>query len=166
MVPVIAFVGYANTGKTTLVVKIINILLDRGYRVAVVKHAPHGYDLDVPGRDTWQYYQSGAHQVMVVGRDSLTLHERLAMPPTLAQICERLQGVDLIIVEGFKQESAPKIEVLRQGFTPQRLDLGDDLVAVVSEGYESQPSGVPCFSPQQSEEITDFIIDTLKIKAG
>lgn len=155
VIPYIALVGHANTGKTTLVSRLIQRFRKRGVRVAAVKHAPHGYDADVPGRDTWKYYQSGAEVVAAVGPDSLTLHQRLQVEPSLQEVLERIEGVDLIIVEGFKQEPGPKIEVLREGYSEGRLKLGSELVAVV--GGSSGEPGVPCFSPDQVEELADFI---------
>lgn len=148
-------VGHSNTGKTRLVVRLINILAARGYRVAAVKHAAHhGYEIDSEGKDSWQFFKAGAAQVVVVGTESLTVHARYDSEPTLAELGNRM-NVDLILAEGFKSQAGPKIEVLRQGFSEGRLPLGDNLVAVVSDIPVA--GGVPWFSPDQVELLADFI---------
>ncbi|MDH7577768.1 MAG: molybdopterin-guanine dinucleotide biosynthesis protein B [Bacillota bacterium] len=156
MIPVISIVGFSNTGKTLVMRRLIEGLKKRGYRVAAIKHAAHGYDLDHTGKDSWHYCQAGADQVVVSGPESLTIHVRHQKQPTLKEICKRIKGVDLILAEGFKGEPGPKIEVFRKDFSKTRLLLGEDLVAVVSDLPFHEP--VPCFSLDEIEALTDFII--------
>jgi molybdopterin-guanine dinucleotide biosynthesis protein MobB len=155
MAAVVSVVGHANTGKTTLIAGIINSLAARGYRVAAVKHAAHGYEIDNRGKDSWQFFQAGANRVVVVGPESLTVHTRHDAEPTLAELAGMIEDVDLILAEGFKSQPGPKIEVLRQGFSERRLSLGSDLAAVVSD----MPVGndVPVFRPDKIEPLSDFI---------
>lgn len=157
MIPAVSIVGFSNTGKTSLVERLIRVFKERGYRVAAVKHAAHGYEIDVPGKDTWQYYQAGAERVVVVGPASLTIHERYQATPPLKEICKRLNDIDLIIVEGFKREPGPKIEVIRKNYSPRRISLGDDLIAVVSDFPHTDV--VPCFSKGDAEPLADFLIN-------
>jgi molybdopterin-guanine dinucleotide biosynthesis protein B len=148
-------VGHANTGKTTLIAGIINNLSARGYRLAAIKHAAHGYEIDDRGKDSWQFFQAGANRVVVVGPESLTVHTRHDLEPTLAELADTIRDVDLILVEGFKSQPGPKIEVLRQGFSERRLSLGSDLVAVVSDMRVEKD--VPVFRPDEIGPLSDFI---------
>lgn len=156
MIPVISIVGYSNSGKTTVVEKLVRVLKQRGHRVGVVKHAAHGYEVDVPGKDSRRFYEAGADRIVVAGPRGLTIHERYPQEPTLPEILQKIIDVDLILVEGFKSEPGPKIEVYRAGYSASRLDLGSDLVAVVSDSVED--TKVPCFSPEQAEEIVEYLI--------
>ncbi|MGD0620861.1 MAG: molybdopterin-guanine dinucleotide biosynthesis protein B [Thermacetogeniaceae bacterium] len=155
MAAVVSVVGHANAGKTTLIARLISSLAARGYRVAAVKHAAHGYEIDSRGKDSWQFFQAGANRVLVVGPESLTVHTRHDREPTLSELGSRMDGVDLILAEGFKSQTGPKIEVLRQGYSEGRLSLGSDLIAVVSDC--PLDGGVSCFRPDQVEPLADFI---------
>ncbi|MDA8333542.1 MAG: molybdopterin-guanine dinucleotide biosynthesis protein B [Peptococcaceae bacterium] len=153
MIPVISVVGYADSGKTTVVVDLVGALKNRGYRVAAVKHAPHGYAMDAPGKDSSRYLGAGADKVAVAGPDSLTFHERTPTHLSLAGVCARISGVDCIIAEGFKTEPGPKVGVFRQGYGAGRVE---GLIAVVSDYMVEE--NVPCFSFEQMEELADFIV--------
>jgi len=155
MAAIVSVVGHANTGKTTLIAGIISSLAARGFRVAAVKHAAHGYEIDNRGKDSWKFFQAGASQVVVVGPESLTVHTRHDTEPTPVELAGLLKDVDLVLVEGFKSQPGPKIEVLRQGFTERRLSLGNDLVAVVSDMLVE--GDVPVFRPDKIEPLADFI---------
>lgn len=154
-------VGFSNTGKTMLIKKLISAFKKRGLRVAAVKHAAHGYEVDTPGKDTWHYYEAGADQVMVVGPHSFTVHRRLDFTPDLDRICEMLREADLILIEGFKHQNGPKIEVIREGYSPERLPLGENLIAVVAD--TPVEDSVPCFNPQDIEPLAEFILKRLAI---
>lgn len=159
MVPIISIVGYSNTGKTAILEGLIRILKERGHRVAAVKHAAHGYNIDLPGKDSWRYYEAGADKVVVVGPTSFTIHERCLDQPRLKEIYKEIEGVDFIIVEGFKGEPGPKIEVFQKDCSPARLSLGEDLVAVVSD--IPLADNVPCFSFDEVEALADFLVNWL-----
>lgn len=161
MIPVISFVGYSNSGKTTVVSRLTSILAKTGYRVAVVKHAAHGYDMDVPGKDSWQHYHAGAQKVVLIGPDSITWHERSSSDPVLHDVLNRISNVDLILVEGFKNEPGRKIEIVRDPDSP-RVPAGQELAAVISDLPLN--AEVPVFSPDQLEAVAVFIIDLLEIK--
>lgn len=155
MIPVVGFVGYANSGKTTIVSSLISILKQRGYRVAAIKHASHGYDMDMPGKDSWQHFEAGADQVAVVGPESFSMHRRetIDLPAVIAMI----NGVDIILVEGFKRESIPKIEIINRDDPTQRIPLGEDLQAVISSNDPS--SDVPWFTPDDLDSVVNFLIE-------
>jgi len=111
----IGFAGWSGAGKTTLLTRLIPYLIGQGVRVSTIKHAHHGFDVDVPGKDSWQHRQAGAAQVLVssASRWALMTENRDAPEPDLASLLRQLSPVDLVIVEGFKRDTHPKIEVYR-----------------------------------------------------
>jgi molybdopterin-guanine dinucleotide biosynthesis protein B len=112
---VIGLAGWSGAGKTTLLTKLIPVLNGRGITVSTLKHAHHGFDVDRPGKDSFEHRAAGAQEVLVAsGRRWALVHELRGAPePSLAALLERLSPVDLVIVEGFKAARHPKIEVHR-----------------------------------------------------
>jgi molybdopterin-guanine dinucleotide biosynthesis adapter protein len=112
---VIGLAGWSGAGKTTLLTRVIPHFLKEGLRVSVIKHAHHAFDVDVPGKDSWQHRQSGAEEVLVSsGKRWALMHElRGASEPRLPELLAKMSRVDLVIVEGFKSEPYRKIEVYR-----------------------------------------------------
>jgi molybdopterin-guanine dinucleotide biosynthesis protein B len=112
---VIGLAGWSGAGKTTLLSRVIPHLLGQGLLVSVIKHAHHGFDVDVPGKDSWVHRQSGATEVLVSsGKRWALMHElRGASEPRLPELLAKLSQVDLVVVEGFKSEPHRKIEVYR-----------------------------------------------------
>jgi molybdopterin-guanine dinucleotide biosynthesis protein B len=123
---VIGLAGWSGAGKTTLLTRVIPHFLKEGLRVSVIKHAHHAFDVDVPGKDSWQHRQSGAEEVLVSsGKRWALMHElRGASEPRLPELLAKMSRVDLVIVEGFKSEPYRKIEVYRaaNGKAPLFLD--------------------------------------------
>lgn len=121
---VIGVVGWKNNGKTTLVVRLVEHLVAQGLKVSTIKHAHHGIDLDHPGKDSWRHREAGANEVVLAtSRRWILMHElRDEAEPPLADLLAKLAPVDLVIVEGFKGTSLPKIEV-------HRTERGTDLIA-------------------------------------
>jgi molybdopterin-guanine dinucleotide biosynthesis protein B len=112
---VIGLAGWSGAGKTTLLTRVIPHFLKEGLRVSVIKHAHHDFDVDVPGKDSWRHRQSGAEEVLVSsGKRWALMHElREASEPRLPELLAKMSRVDLVVVEGFKTEPYPKIEVYR-----------------------------------------------------
>ncbi len=134
---VIGLAGWSGSGKTTLVAKLIPVLIARGHTVSTVKHAHHDFDIDQPGKDSHTHRVAGATEVLVSGaRRWALMHElRNAEEPTLRRLLEHLGPVDLVIVEGFKRESHPKIEIHRAEVGKPLLYPDDpDVVAVATDG--------------------------------
>ena len=115
MMKVIGLAGWSGAGKTTLLKRAIPHLLKEGLRVSVIKHAHHEFDVDVPGKDSWEHRQAGASEVLVAsGRRWALMHElRGAAEPRLKDLLAKMTPVDLVLVEGFKREPHRKIEVHR-----------------------------------------------------
>jgi molybdopterin-guanine dinucleotide biosynthesis protein B len=112
---VIGLAGWSGAGKTTLLARVIPHLLGQGLRISVIKHAHHAFDVDVPGKDSWEHRQAGATEVLVSSAQRWALmHElRGAAEPRLPELLAKMAQVDLVVVEGFKRESYRKIEVYR-----------------------------------------------------
>ncbi len=112
---IMGLAGWSGSGKTTLLRELIPALVARGLRVSTVKHAHHGFDVDQPGKDSWVHRQAGATEVLVAsGRRWALLHElRDAAEPALPVLLARLAPADLVLVEGFKRDAHPKIEIYR-----------------------------------------------------
>ena len=113
----IGFAGWSGAGKTTLLVKLIPALKARGLSVSTVKHAHHAFDVDVPGKDSYEHRAAGAQEVLVTSANRWALmHELRGAPePSLDALLARLAPVDLVLVEGFKRDAHDKIEVHRIG---------------------------------------------------
>lgn len=132
MIPIISVVGKSNTGKTTLLEKLIPELNRRGYRIGVIKHDAHDFEIDHEGKDTWRLTRAGAETVVISAAKKLAMIRTAGpepLPATLDELASRLFfGMDLIITEGYKRESKPKIEVTRTG--KLLCTDGDHLLAV------------------------------------
>jgi molybdopterin-guanine dinucleotide biosynthesis adapter protein len=112
---IIGFAGWSGAGKTTLIVKLIPALNARGLSVSTVKHAHHNFDVDKPGKDSYEHRAAGATEVLVASDQRFALmHELRGAPePSLAELLSKLAPVDLVLVEGFKRDSHMKLEVHR-----------------------------------------------------
>ena len=135
MIPVVGIVGKHNAGKTTLLEKLVPCLQERGRRVAVIKHAAHGFALDREGSDSWRLAESGAEAVVLSGPGNAVTFCRVSKDASLLQLVGLLPilGFDFILVEGYKRSSYPKIEVHRSELGPDLLLAEEHLVAVVSD---------------------------------
>ena len=141
---VIGLAGWSGAGKTTLVVRLIPMLVARGVSVSTVKHAHHDFDVDQPGKDSFEHRQAGAGQVLVASarRWALMTEHRGAPEPGLAALLARLDPVDLVLVEGFKREPVPKIEIFRAANGKPFLYPEDPLIRAVASDVPL-PVGAP-----------------------
>lgn len=131
----IGFIGYSNTGKTTLIEKLVPLFIARGLRVAAIKHAHHGFDMDRPGKDSFRYREAGAQQVLIATAQRWALLTETARPATLEELLGLLAPCDLVIVEGFRSEGAfPRIEVRRTTNTePPFFPRDPNVIAVAAD---------------------------------
>lgn len=131
----IGVTGWSGSGKTVLLTSLLPLLTARGLSVSTVKHAHHGFDLDQPGKDSWRHRQAGAREVLIgSSRRWALMHELDGPEPGLPELLARLSPVDLVLVEGFKANPHPKIEVFRPSLARTPLWPGrDDIVAVAAD---------------------------------
>jgi molybdopterin-guanine dinucleotide biosynthesis protein B len=142
---VIGFAGWSGAGKTTLIVKLIPELNRRGLSVSTIKHAHHNFDLDQPGKDSYEHRAAGAEEVLVASANRVALMRELrgAPEPSLGELLRLLKNVDLVLVEGFKRDPLPKIEISRAANGKPPLYPDDrNIVAVMSDGA-GLVSGLP-----------------------
>ena len=139
---VIGLAGWSGAGKTTLLTRVIPQLIAGGLKVSTIKHAHHAFDLDTPGKDSWRHREAGASEVLVASaRRFALMHElRDEDEPKLACLLTRLSPVDLVIVEGFKFEAHPKIEVHREANDRPFLHVQDPhILGLVTDGPRPTP---------------------------
>jgi len=155
VIPVICFVGQHNAGKTTLLTGVIEKLGQKGVKTAVIKHAARGLHLET-GSDSGRLYNAGAALVYASSPGVSLLYRRQEQEKSLKEICAEVSSeVDLVVAEGYKRESYPKIEVLRAQISTDTLALEDVIARVADFDLDSS---LPVFYFGQEEEIADFII--------
>ena len=156
---IIGLAGWSGSGKTTLVTKVIPVLVRRGLKVATVKHAHHEFDIDQPGKDSWQHRQAGASEVAIVSsRRWAIVHELGQEPePPLAEILAKLSPVDLVVVEGFKRHAHPKLEVFRAAVGKPLLHPDDDCIVAVATDVVLPQATVPVLMLDDIEGIANVL---------
>lgn len=145
MTRIIGLAGWSGAGKTTLMVKLLPWLIGQGVAVSTLKHAHHRFDVDVPGKDSYEHRRAGAQQVMVASgaRWALMTELRTAREPTLPELIARMDPVDLIIVEGFKRDAHPRIEVHRAANAKPWMHPDMPGIRAVATDA-TPPHGLPC----------------------
>jgi molybdopterin-guanine dinucleotide biosynthesis protein B len=157
---VIGLAGWSGAGKTTLLAKVIPRLIARGVRVSTIKHAHHGFDVDQPGKDSHTHRAAGATEVLVSSANRWALvHElRGAAELRLPALLQKLGPVDLVIVEGFKRETHPKLEVHRAAVGKPLLHPDDrHIVAVASDG-PLPAARVPVVDLDDVDAVADIML--------
>jgi len=163
--PVIGFVAPSGTGKTTLLQKLVPVLRDRGLRIGYLKHAHHSFELDVPGKDSYQIRAAGAEQVLLASHSRWALQSEQAdggKDPSLAKMLRRFDAdrLDLILVEGFKHAAYPKIEVHRTTLGKLPLYPQDpDIIAVATDHELPGADHPPQLPVEDPAAIADFVQD-------
>jgi molybdopterin-guanine dinucleotide biosynthesis protein B len=156
---VFGFAGWSGSGKTTLIERLIPHFTARGLRVSLIKHAHHGFDVDVPGKDSYRHRQAGCTEVLVgSGRRWALMHELRDEPePTLDEQIGRMAQVDLLLIEGFKRSPVPKLEVHRSANgKPPLYDGEASIVAVATDRRLS--TALPQFDLDDFDAIAGFIL--------
>ncbi len=168
--PVLGFAAYSGTGKTTLLVQLIPLLKKQGLRLGMIKHAHHSFDVDQPGKDSYELRHAGAERVLVGSRQrwALMVEAPSDKEPSLTDLLEYMpsSGLDLILVEGFKHERFPKIELHRSATTRSWLYPGDDsIIAVATDSWADLPEpGITALDINQPTAISQFILQWLARK--
>lgn len=161
MIPIVSIVGRSNTGKTTLIEKMIPELRKRGYRVATIKHNIHGFDIDHEGKDSWRHKKAGAQVTVIASPHRVAVVEDINRDYALSELRDcYIRDVDIILSEGFKKNPHPKIEVVRLELKHAPICTGEDnLIAIVSDHPVDR--GVPCLNIKDISAIVDLIEDML-----
>lgn len=151
--------GWKNAGKTGLMERLVTEITRRGITVSTIKHAHHSFDVDHPGKDSYRHRAAGASEVLLASRTRVALMQELcdAPEPTLAELLARLNPVDLILIEGYKRDTHPKIEAYR-------AETGNPLIAPDDPNIHAVASDVPLafdrpvFDLDDTAAIADFIL--------
>lgn len=158
---VIGLAGWSGAGKTNLLVRAIPVLVARGVKVATLKHAHHDFDTDWPGKDSYEHRRAGACEVLVSsGRRWAQVHELRDEPEaTLGQLLRRISPCDLIVVEGYKREPIPKIEVHRADNGRPPIHPVDPAIVGIASDVGFPASGIPVVDLNNAEAVTGLMLD-------
>ena len=157
---VLGLVGWSGSGKTTLLIGLLPLLSQRGLRVATLKHAHHAFDIDLPGKDSFAHREAGAVEVIVSSaRRWAQVHElRAEAEASLAQLLQRVSPCDLILVEGFKRERHPKLEVFRRALHKPALHPEDPCILAVASDQSFPQARVPVVDLNDVTAIAELVI--------
>ena len=162
---VFGIAGYSGSGKTTLLEKLIPQFTARGLKVSVIKHAHHGFDIDRPGKDSYRHREAGATEVLLSCNDRWALmHERRDEGEiSLDELIARLAPCDLVLIEGFKQEPVPKLEVYRpENGKPPLFPERNDIVAPASD--DEIATTLPKLPLNDVSAIAEFVMNYLQLQ--
>jgi molybdopterin-guanine dinucleotide biosynthesis protein B len=156
----LGFAGWSGSGKTTLIERLIPRLVARGATVSLIKHAHHGFDVDQPGKDSWRHRHAGCAEVLVTSAARYALvHElRGRRELTLAEAVARIADCDLLLIEGFKREPLPKLEVWREEVGKPLLHPADaHIVGIATARPERFAGRLPSFHLDDLDAIATFV---------
>ena len=162
--PLLGFAGFSGAGKTTLLAAVLPLLVTQGMRVGMIKHAHHDFDIDQPGKDSYVLRKAGAGQMLIASSNRWALmveNEDVTRDPKLDDVIEQLDQsrLDLILVEGFKHESIPKIEVHRAGLGHPLLCGADrDIIAIACDDATQSNSSLTRLHINHPEQVATFIV--------
>lgn len=160
MTRVLGIAGWSGSGKTTLLTRLIPVLVGRDQRVATLKHAHHSFDVDQPGKDSYEHRKAGAGEVIISSpRRWVQMHEIGAGAElTLPELLSRFSPCDLVLVEGFKSEPFPKIEVFRPSLGKPPLYLEDNAIVAVASDLPLSGTDLPYVSLNDVRAVADLVI--------
>ena len=152
-------IGWKNSGKTSLMERLVAEITRRGFSVSTVKHVHHDVDLDQPGKDSHRHRAAGASEVVLASAHRFALmREHRGTEPDLAEVLSRMAPVDLILVEGYKRDAHAKIEVFRREAGHELIQPGDPLVRAVATDMALDALPVPVLNLNDTNQIADFIL--------
>ena len=163
---IFGFAGWSGSGKTTLVKAVIPVLTDRGLKVSTIKHTHHNFDIDKPGKDSFEHRAAGAHEVVITGAQRWALlHEnRGETEPTIEEMLDRMSPVDLVLIEGFKSYAHPKLEVFRSDVGKPLICADDPSIVAVATPDKLDVS-IPILDINDVQAIAEFVINFCEFRA-
>ena len=164
--PMVGFLAYSGTGKTTLLIKLISILSGKGIRIGVIKHAHHEFDIDQPGKDSYKLRKAGAKKMLIgsINRWALMVDAEDDQEFSLHEHIQRIDqdNLDLILVEGFKLEDIPKIELVRPSLGNDLFFPDDEnVIAVATDEALSVETNLPLLDLNDPDSIATFIYEQI-----
>ena len=166
--PILCFVGRSNSGKTTLIERLIAALVQDGYRIATIKHAGHGFNLDTESKDSWRHKRAGASTVIVTTKGSLAMFTDVDEEVRVEELRDRYvrEGIDLIIAEGWKNEGYPKVVVVRDHVGEVEVSPEGLLAMVSNKPLDRVPKGVPVLDPDDVAGVAAVITRHFPRRSG
>jgi molybdopterin-guanine dinucleotide biosynthesis protein B len=163
---VFGFAGYSGSGKTTLIERLIPLFMERGISVSLIKHAHHMFDIDQPGKDSYRHRKAGCTEVLVTSsRRWALMHELRGAPePSLEEHVKRMSACDLLLVEGFKREAIPKLEVYRAKVGEPLIHPHDHNIVAIASDARLQ-TRLPQFDLDAPAPIAEFIARHVGLEA-
>lgn len=156
-IPIIGFSAFSGTGKTTLIEHLIVCFKKKGVRLAVIKHDTHDFIIDYPGKDSWRFTQAGADIVLISSPVKTAIMEQCSH--TLEENIACMQGVDLILVEGYKQEDLPRVGICRKGTGKGLPCCLEDYIAIVTDDeILTAKCSCPCFGLDEVPALAEFLL--------
>lgn len=157
---ILGLAGWSGSGKTTLVCKLIPELTRRGVSVSTIKHAHHAFDIDKPGKDSYEHRAAGASQVLVSSKNrrALMTEHRGAAEPGLAELVGEMAPVDLLLIEGFKKDTHPKLEIYRPSVGKPMLWPDDPAIVGIASDESLSSISLPTIDLNDIAAIADFVL--------
>ncbi|MBL95719.1 MAG: Molybdopterin-guanine dinucleotide biosynthesis adapter protein [Alphaproteobacteria bacterium MarineAlpha3_Bin5] len=156
--------GWSGSGKTTLMVKLLEDLIKRGFKVSTIKHTHHSVDVDRPGKDSFEHRHAGAHEVMLTGAKRWALMRELrgSQEPDMQTLLDRMEFVDIVLVEGFKRYLHPKLEIFRPKIGKPMIAAKDKTIVAIATDEQALPQiNLPVLDIDNVPMITEFVISHL-----
>ena len=163
---VVGIVGASGSGKTTLIERLVPLLKAKGLRVSTIKHAHHGFDMDRPGKDSYRHRAAGAEEVMVFAHGRWALLREDPTEPRLGELIRRMARVDIILVEGFKAENIPKIEVYRPGLGKAAFYPDDPGILAVATDAAGSDFGRPILDLNDPNTVAAAVFELAGLYAN
>ena len=165
-IPYVSFSAKSGTGKTTYLEKLGACLKEKGLRIALIKHDAHGFELDQPGKDSYRLRKAGVDTMILCGSDQTArLENHTAGEPSLHRLISSVEGVDLILIEGYKFGAQPKIQLLRKGYSETPVGNPENTIAYVADfPYDPVPSDLPVFALNDPQDLAEYLVSSFGLK--
>jgi molybdopterin-guanine dinucleotide biosynthesis protein len=165
-IPYVSFSAKSGTGKTTYLEKLVACLKEKGLRIALIKHDAHGFELDQPGKDSYRLRKAGVDTMILCGPDQIArLENHTAGEPSLHQLISSMKDADLILIEGYKFGSQPKIQLLRRGYHETPVGNLENTIAYVADfPYDPTPENLPVFDITEPMKLAEFLFRVIRNK--
>ena len=159
-IPYVSFSAKSGTGKTTYLEKLVACLKEKGLRIALIKHDAHGFEIDQPGKDSYRLRKAGVDTMILSGpKQTVQMRAHTAEEPSLKQLLSDIHDVDLILIEGYKFGSQPKIQLLRKGYNETPVGNLENTIAYIADfPYEPVPGSLPIFDLNEPTDLANFLI--------
>ena len=162
---IIGIIGWSGSGKTSLLSDLLPVLIAKGFTVSTMKHTHHDFDMDQPGKDSYRHREAGAQEVLLTSRKRWALLHELRDAPEyeMDELIAKMAPVDILLIEGFKSHSYPKIEVNRPSLGKKLLCRTDESVVALATDEGVDDVGVPLLDLNNIDAIADFIVEYLNL---